>query len=263
MSFTSYQQMSNISTPLLNSEEDNIINNVLLIDNSVKEYQTFVDLVNSSTFPIVYFISSSKIEILTLLQTVFSGVGINRICIIFASNLGNVTMFLDNKPLFDENESRPYSENLQFIIDIIKKFRIKNIDYLICDTLKYQNYLNYYKLIEQNTGVIVGVLDDKTNIINYGVDFVMNSTSQDIKNIYFKRNIEHYSFILNNLPNIKILKFGYDNQNIYRSLITDITNTDPYYVELYYVDIIKSSWIIDVIVLLFYLFFFIIIIMVC
>ena len=104
----------------------------MLIDSSVKDYQTFVDSVNSSTFPIVYATSSTKIELLTLLQTVFKS--IERICIVFASNLGNIRMFLDNKPLFDENESVPYSENLQFMIDIIKSFGVKNIDYLAYDT---------------------------------------------------------------------------------------------------------------------------------
>ncbi len=34
--------------------------NVLLVDSIVKDYQVFVDSVNSSTFPIVYSSNSSK-----------------------------------------------------------------------------------------------------------------------------------------------------------------------------------------------------------
>jgi hypothetical protein len=87
--------------------------NVLLIDNSVPDYQTFVDFVNSSTFPIVYSTTSSKTELVDLLQTHFTS--ISRIGIAFTSSLGNTKMFLDNKPLFlDEGEVEPYSENVQF-----------------------------------------------------------------------------------------------------------------------------------------------------
>jgi hypothetical protein len=141
-------------------------------------------------------------------------------------------MFLDNKPLFDENESVPYSENLQFIIDIIKQFKVKNIDYLACDTLKYQKYFDYYKLIEQNTGVIVGVivgvLNDNTGNIKYSDDFVMESTCQDINTIYFTKNIEHYTCILDNPPNINTSEIIYDNLNVYSFLTLDIVKPVPY-----------------------------------
>ncbi len=233
MPFASYQQKCDdpapliISLPSMISEGDEQLTNVLLIDNGVKDYQTFIDSVNSSTFPIVYSTSSSKTKLLILLQTVFSGVGINRICIIFASTLG-IIMFLDNKPLFVENESVPYSENVQFIIDIIKQFEVKNIDYLACDTLKYKKYVDYYRLLEQNTGVIVGASDDKTGNIKSGGDFVMESTSQDIETIYFTKNMEYYSFLLDNPPNINTSEIIYDNLNVYSFLTLDIVKPVPY-----------------------------------
>ena len=81
--------------------------NVLLIDRQVPDYQTFVDSVNSSTFPIVYSTSSSKTELLALLQTHFTS--ISRIGIAFTSESENVKMFLDNKPLFTDSETESYS----------------------------------------------------------------------------------------------------------------------------------------------------------
>ena len=50
-------------------QEEHSFTNVLLVDSIVKDYQVFVDSVNSSTFPIVYSSNSSKSELLTLLQT--------------------------------------------------------------------------------------------------------------------------------------------------------------------------------------------------
>ena len=109
------------STPFVYSEiiGENQFTNILLIDSQVKNYQTFADSVNSSTFPIIYSVMSSKRELLTLLQTNFTS--ISRIGIVFTSSLENVKTFLDGKPLFLNSEIEPYSENLQFIITPTKK----------------------------------------------------------------------------------------------------------------------------------------------
>ena len=107
-------------------------NNVLLIDSSVQNYETFVNSVNSSTFPIVYSATSSKTELVALLQKMFSN--ISRIGVVFTSGFGNVKMFLDCETLFSDDETKPYSANAQFIIDLIKEFSIKNIDFLGCNT---------------------------------------------------------------------------------------------------------------------------------
>ena len=54
-------------------------NNVLLICSEVQDYQTFVDSANSSTFPIVYSVTSSKTELLGLLRSKFTN--ISRLCV--------------------------------------------------------------------------------------------------------------------------------------------------------------------------------------
>ena len=169
------------------TEHHNFIN-VLLIDSQVPDYQTFVDSVNSSTFPIVYSTSSSKVELLTLLQTHFKS--ISRIGVTFSSNVGNINIFLDNTSLFKKDEIEPYSENTQFIIDVIKEFSVTNIDYLACNTLNFPAWTNYYQLLTLNTVVIVGASNDETGNIKYGGDWLMESTGQDIELIYFTKNIE-------------------------------------------------------------------------
>jgi len=197
---TSFQGFYKNSTPTpfvypeIKGENQHQITNVLLIDSHVKDYQTFVDSVNSNTFPIVYSIHSSKTELLPLLQTKFTH--ISRIGIVFTSNLGNTQMFLDRKPLFATNETDHSSENLQFIVNVIKEFSVKNIDFLACNTLNYPNWVNYYQLLTQQTGVVVGASNDKTGNITYGGDWVMESTLQDIENVYFTKSIEYYTYLL-------------------------------------------------------------------
>ena len=63
MSFFKEYPKKNQPTPLIYSEiigDQHQFTNILLIDSQVKNYQTFVNSVNSSTFPIVYSILSSK-----------------------------------------------------------------------------------------------------------------------------------------------------------------------------------------------------------
>ena len=175
----------------------NSFTNILLIDNSIPSYQTFVDSANSATFPIVYSVASSKESLLTLLQTNFTN--IQRIGMVFTSGSKFAKPFLDIKPLFLETESEPYSENLQFIIDVIHQFSVKNIDFLACDTLSYSTWTNYYAILTEKTGVVVGASNDKTGNIKYGGDWVLESTSEDIETIYFTQNIEYYTYLLDNL----------------------------------------------------------------
>ena len=176
----------------------NLFTNVLLIDRQVPDYQQFVDSVNSSTFPIVYSTMSSKTELLTLLQKMFTS--ISRIGIAFTSSLENNKTFLDCNHLFKEEETVPFSENVQFIIDVIKEFSVTNIDYLACNTLNYTNWTNYYQLLTLNTGVVVGASSDETGNIKYGGDWTMESTGQDIELIYFTQSIEYYTYLLDNPP---------------------------------------------------------------
>jgi len=179
------------------TDGQNQLTNILLIDSDVPNYQIFVDSVNTSTFPIVYSVFSLKTELLALLQTNFTS--ISRIGIVFTSNAETSKPFLDNKYFFNDSETEPYSENLQFIINIINDFQVQNIDYLACDTLSYSNWSNYYQLLTQTTGVVVGASNDKTGNIKYGGDWVLESTSQDIESIYFTQNIEYYTFLLDNV----------------------------------------------------------------
>ena len=164
--------------------------NVLLISNEVQEYQQFIDSANPSTFPIVYSKTVSKTELFELLKSKFSS--ISRMALVFHSSGENVNTFLEMKPLFDTE----INENTQFIIDLIKEFQIKNIDYLACNTLNFPNWVNYFNTLTQETEVIVGASNDRTGNIKYGGDWVLESTNEDIETVYFTKAIEYYQYVL-------------------------------------------------------------------
>ena len=202
MSFNPYDLLNNQHIGLVYPLDISGCKNVLLIDNEVKDAQLFYSSVNADTFPVIYSVASTKTELLELLQTTFPNrviERIERIGLVFTSNGGAVKPFLDSKPFFTNDEElsvSPYSENVDFIVSVIKEFNVKNIDYLACDTLNYPTWNNYYTILTNETGVIVGASNDKTGNIKYGGDWVMESTSQNIELIYFTKSIEYYSYLL-------------------------------------------------------------------
>jgi alpha-tubulin suppressor-like RCC1 family protein len=179
--------------------------NILFIDKDLPDFKILFDSVNSNTFPILYSRNDSKKYILNILNK-FSV--IDRIAICFMSS--NKYIFLDNKPLFLDNENVPYSENLKFIIDIISKFSVKYIDFITCNTLKYENWNNYYNILKNNTNVIIGASDKKVGNSNYGGDWIMKTTNIDIKFIYFNENICYFNYLLD---------YGYSSIIVYDNIL--------------------------------------------
>ena len=201
--------------------------NILLIDKDVNDYQIFYNSVNYKTFPIVYSsYRSTKTEILNLIKSKFTGFCINRIAFCFESSSENTKLFLDNDPFFTSNDLlngvTTYSSNVEFIISLIHEFKIKNIDFIACNTLNYPNWVNYYNILSNKTNVIIGASNDKTGNIKYGGDWTMENTKQNIEFIYFTKSIEFYKYLLDTSPtkiyseyNLCVSGFVIDKSNNY------------------------------------------------
>jgi alpha-tubulin suppressor-like RCC1 family protein len=180
--------------PDMNGVDLSVYTNLLFIDQSVKDYQDFITSANPQTFTIAYSSKSSREELLALLKKNFTS--FQRIGIVFASIGSLANPFLNSQPFFRKNESAPHSDNVRFIVNLIKDFGVKNIDYLGCNTLEYSNWVNYYSILTEQTGVVVGASNDETGNIKYGGDWVMESTGTDVELIYFTKGIEYYKNLL-------------------------------------------------------------------
>jgi hypothetical protein len=171
------------------------ITNVLLVDNSVSNYNKFVENCNESTFSITFSQSTDKQEIVDLLASKLPS--ISRISIVADNSaFSGGKKLLNFKPYFLESDlaktQSSYSSNVQFLIDLIKTHGVKHIDYLACNSLKYEGWKGYYSVLAKETGVIVGASSDKTGNIQYGGDWVMESTGVDVEAIYFTSGISGY-----------------------------------------------------------------------
>lgn len=191
----SSSDVSPLVYPALSGVDLSVYTNVLLIDSAVQDYQIFVTSANAQTFPVVYSSNSSRDELLSLLTSAgFSN--LSRLGLVFVTSASFIPTFLNSELLFSLNESVPYSNNVQFIINLISNLGIKNVDYLTCNTLNSAHWVNYYALLSAETGIVVGASNDQTGNIKYGGDWVLESTSTDIEMVYFTSSIEYYTYLL-------------------------------------------------------------------
>jgi hypothetical protein len=177
------------------SVDTSAIQNVILIDDAVQEYQQFVDGCSATTFPIVYNYHSDRNELKALLVRKFSD--IQRLAFVFHNANMNRKLFLNNQCFFtgSDLEGGVFSDNLQVVVDIIRDFGVIHVDYLQCNSLQYDTWKQYYDILKTATNVVVGASDDPTGNLKYGGDWVMESTNEVVNAIYFNK-IDRYTYLL-------------------------------------------------------------------
>lgn len=217
-----------------NLSDPNVVN-ILLIESGVKDKEIIINSVNVNTVAIIYSSSSKSEELLAKLGEK----SFDRMAIVFNNYDAEKKKFLDNKLLFD---------NYDLLVNIIGKNNIKNLDFLACDTLSINSYRNFYNALTVATNVIIGASDDKTGNLKQGGDFILETTNEDIKTIYFTENIGNYTHLLDgNPPDWQRFKISYmtsdgvDSASIFISL--DIANYNYNDESFPGEDYITPSWI--------------------
>ena len=176
------------------------ISNVMLIDSGVSERSVFYNSANENTFPIVYYMNSTKNDLLQIFSEKFPN-GFDRLSIIFHNPFDRHRFFLDEKMFFNDDDliegKTEFSENFAFLINFIKNNNVKHVDFLACNSLNYLNWKTFYEVLQLQTNCIVGASNNETGNLKVGADWIMENTKEDIQNTYFNSNIENYSLKLN------------------------------------------------------------------
>jgi hypothetical protein len=140
------------------------------------EKQLFFDSCNEYTFPIIYDYSSSRNELIYVLRNKFKN-GINRIAFAFhepcfnsSSSFLNNNLFFTNNDLIDNQTT--FSENINFLLNLVKEFNIEYYDFLACNTLLYDNWNKFFNILSRSN-VICGASNNKTGNIKYGNDWII------------------------------------------------------------------------------------------
>jgi hypothetical protein len=205
-------------------------NQLLLIDNAIQEPSVMANAANDKTLPVTYGLACTKSDLLSLLRSKFTT--IDRIAIAFSCQQGSPQPFLDNQYFFTEDETNVYSDNIYFIISLVKEFQVKQLDYLGCSTLQYPLWNQYYNILKKETGITIGASNDQTGNIKYGGDWTLESTGQDIESVYFTQGIEYYKYVLDAYYTTIITSVagGIGSSIVYNNVIYYRRNSDGNYV---------------------------------
>jgi len=217
--------------------------NVMLIDNSIKDKDILISALNKDTLYILYNYDTTSNNILDKIKSEFKLIHIDRLAI---CNHEGVYNFLNNKPFFEmvyddlindmsTNDVPNYVPNVSilpniniiFILQLIQEFNIKNIDFLSCNSLNYYEWSDYYLYLNNNTSsqVCIGASNDYTGTIKYGGNWILESSGENIENIYFTSHINYYKYLLTTYEYIDDIKYELDG------------NGDQYHVAGYNVSI--------------------------
>lgn len=181
------------------------INNIIFIDKKVILNNIFANSCSKNTQSFIYNKNSTKEELITKIGNVKN---IDRIAFIFDEMYLNQNIFINNEPFFidadlTESNVNNLSSNFKFIICLCIKYNVKNIDFLVCNSLNYEKWNKFYNQINfltQNNfnikGVYVGASDMKVGNSRYGGTWIMKTTNENIQNIYFTENIIDYPYTL-------------------------------------------------------------------
>ena len=175
------------------------IQRVLFVSSGASSLQTYA---NATTFTIVYAPSCTLEDTLEVMRRKFP-VGLDPQLTRFGFAFHNhvdPSVFMNNESWVSDSDlaesATTFSANAQFMFDFLREFRVTHVDFLACKTLQSEKWRKYYQLIQSQTGVIVGASEDDTGNVKYGGDWVMESTMEDIRDVYFSPAIENYTSLL-------------------------------------------------------------------
>jgi len=155
-----------------------MIKNILLVDESVPDYEVFLRSVNEFTKAVPYSATTTYEK----LRQAIPG-PVDQLGIVFVKG----ATFL----------GKPFTEQYDFFQSLVTQFEIKHLDFLACDTL--DEWKTFY---ERFTNVIIGASNNKTGNLQYGGDWTMESTAEDVEGIYFTKSIEYYKYLLDVLSGV-------------------------------------------------------------
>lgn len=148
--------------------------NIIFIDNSLKEPKRILETLNKETLGMIYSYEISQENISEILDNRIDT--IKRVGFYFHEG---VNIFLEKYSFFN-------SKSIDFIKSIVKRFRVEEIDFFSCSTLKYKIWRNFYDILKKHVpSVQINAQKDQSGKM---WSFIKNKKQTGIENMYFMRN---------------------------------------------------------------------------
>jgi len=181
------------------------ITNLLLVSKSVSEYNQFISSGNDTTLCIAYDTCSDFDDLLVQLSTIITS--LERIAIVthglptekFQDQC--VLKYFQQKELFftsdDLLQPPVFSKGILQLKALVEAFGVTHIDFLGCNLLLYPEWKAYFEILNTfSTHPVIGASDNETGNFKFGGDWVLESTNEDVQNIYFSSLIQNYTGLL-------------------------------------------------------------------
>ena len=154
---------------------------LLFISGSIKDSSQFDNYVKNDGFIIYYHFATDRESLMDYIKQFPN---IERIAFVFHGPLNDYLTsnkqndFIQYETFFQtsdlEEEQTQYSENILFMKQLITQFSLKNLDFLACNTLLYDDWKKYYAILQEtDTNLVIGASDDNTGNIKYGGNWIM------------------------------------------------------------------------------------------
>ncbi len=198
------------------------VQKLVLVDKSIKDVKKLTDALQADCLLFAYdFLSKS--EDLTKLLADNNVTHVDRIAVV-CHNLGKSPTkyeFMNDASLFRDSDIDPSGTkktvNYELMVNLINTLTPTHVDFLGCELLKIKPFKLYFESLIKNCNnqdLKVGASDNKTGNTKYGGDWVLESTGEDIKNIYFTGDIKFWEILLFKM-------YSYNNITNYESFQKD------------------------------------------
>lgn len=148
--------------------------NIIFIDNSLKEPKRILNTLNKETLGMIYSYEISQPNISEILDKRI--VTIKRMGFYFHEG---VNMFLENHSFFN-------MKSIEFIKNIAKRYKVEEIDFFSCSTLKYKIWRNFYDTLNKQLPLVqINAQKDQGGKM---WSFLKNKKQTGIENMYFVEN---------------------------------------------------------------------------
>ena len=172
--------------------------NLLFIDSQTPSVNQFTDGCNENTRYIIYDSNKDTFEKLKQKTNDLNLSNIDNLGFVFVDDHNPLKFFVSFNSFisFDQTGIKENNTTI-FIKELVTKYNIKTIDFLACNLLSYPEWKSYFDyLMYNNSGVIVRASNDQTGNLIAGGDWILESTNDNIKDLYFNNNIDNWNFVL-------------------------------------------------------------------
>ena len=172
--------------------------NLLFIDSNIPLLDKFVISINDNTKYIIYKFDDLYENLKNQIEN-FNIENFNNIGFVFVDDFTfNKKFILGDNFISINNDNNIIENNVtKFINQIITKYSVNKIDFLSCNLLKYPIWKSYFEyLMNNNKNIIVRASDNNTGNLLNGGDWILESTNEDISNLYFDVNLSNWNGLL-------------------------------------------------------------------